>query len=108
MGHYYRVGAIAAMAAQATIAPVIPAQGAPVKVPFKTGVAIIQTLHESQKADRESVVKLTDVSPKGVEYRWQFVDVWNDGDTIRDSARTFVAAADLTHAARWRDFFQKG
>jgi len=99
MGHYY----IVAIAMSVTVTPLAVAQSA---VPFRTGAAIVQTLHNGS-ADRESIVSLFDVSPQGVEYRWTLRDVFNDRDTVRNSFKTFVRADDEAHAVRWREVFYK-
>lgn len=67
---------------------------------------MVQTLHEGS-VDRESVVVLREVSPRGVEYDWSLVEVWNSRDTVRDNFRTFVSLQDMAHSIRLRDAFDK-
>lgn len=75
-------------------------------IPFRTGADIVQTLHDAS-FDRESIVTLYDVSPRGVEYHWSLAEHWSGGDTIRNSYKTFVLADDEAHATRWREVFEK-
>ena len=81
------------------------AQSSPA-IPRVKGLALAQTLHIGG-VDRESVVSLSEVSTAGVRYSWSLVEVWPNGDTIRETHERFVSAADLDTATRWHEFYQR-
>jgi outer membrane protein OmpA-like peptidoglycan-associated protein len=65
----------------------------------------VQTLH-FDTLDRESVVTLAEVSPRGIKYRWSFLEVRPNGDTTHGVHDRFVSAADLDTATRWHDLYE--
>lgn len=75
-------------------------------IPRVKGLALAQTLHIGG-VDRESVVSLNDVSAAGVRYSWSLVEVWPNGDTIRETHERFVSAADLDTATRWHQYYER-
>lgn len=86
-------GAARATAQSVTISPV-------------KGLALVQTLHIGD-VDRESVVSLTDVSAAGIRYSWSLVEVWPNGDTIRENHQRLVSAADLDTSSRWHELYER-
>jgi len=81
-----------------------PGAQAPDAIPLTRNLALVQTLRIGD-AERESVVLLADVSPAGIRYRWSFVEVHANGDTVRDNYQRFVSSADLDTASRSDHYF---
>ena len=97
----------AALAALCLIAGISPAQSAAAAIPLARSLTLVQTLHEGA-AERESVVRLADVSPAGVRYEWSFLEVSGSGDTTRGKHERFVRTADLDTAPRWHQVYERG
>jgi outer membrane protein OmpA-like peptidoglycan-associated protein len=77
----------------------------PTTIPRVQNLALVQTLHVDG-VDRESVVTLSEVSPRGIRYHWSFLQVWPNGDTTRGAHERFVSAADLDTATRWHQTYE--
>ena len=78
----------------------------PPTIPRVQNLALTQTLHDEGKGDRESVVTLVEASPAGVKYRWSFLEVHTNGDTLRHTWERFVRSADLDTATRWKESYE--
>jgi outer membrane protein OmpA-like peptidoglycan-associated protein len=65
----------------------------------------IVTVLQFPEGDRESVVLLKSVSPKGVIYRWNFQQHAEGQDSSEQTVERFVSAADLAGAPRVNDVF---
>lgn len=81
------------------------AQSSPT-IPRVANLALVMTLHVDNEGDRESVVRLVEVSPAGIKYRWNFVEVHPNGDTLRAVHDRFVGAADLDTSSRWYSAYE--
>src|ERR1051325_4739487 len=89
-----------------TLASVAPLNAqSPPTIPRVHNLALTQTLHDEGKGDRESVVTLVETSPAGVKYRWSFLEVHTNGDTLRHTWERFVSSADLDTATRWKESY---
>ena len=103
-----RVHVIAAtLATLCLTAAIAPAQGSAPGIPLARSLTLVQTLHEGA-AERESVVRLADVSSTGVRYEWSFLEVSAAGDTSRGKHERLVRHADLDTAPRWHQIYQRG
>lgn len=98
---------LAALSALYFTAGIAAAQSAGPAIPLARSLTLVQTLHEGA-AERESVVRLADVSPAGVRYEWSFLEVSASGDTTRGKHERFVRTADLDTAPRWHQIYQRG
>ena len=81
------------------------AQASPT-IPRVQNLALVMTLHVDNEGDRESVVTLVDVSPTGIKYRWNFVEVHPNGDTLRAVHDRFVSSADLDTSTHWHEAYE--
>jgi outer membrane protein OmpA-like peptidoglycan-associated protein len=73
-------------------------------VPLMSGLVLL-SVYRFPEGDRENVVRVTDVSPEGVTYQWQFIQHPKSGDPFEDSWERFVRAADLASAPRLNTYF---
>ena len=89
------------------VARSVSAQPSAPTVPLARALTLVQTLREVG-ADRESVVRLAEVSPAGVRYEWSFLEVHASGDTARGTFKRFVRRADLDTAPRWHQYYEPG
>jgi outer membrane protein OmpA-like peptidoglycan-associated protein len=85
----------------------VSAQGAPPNIPLSRSLTLVQTLHDGD-ADRESVVRVAEVSPAGVRYEWNYLEVSGSRDTSRGRFERFVRSADLDTAPRWHQVYGPG
>ena len=97
------VGALAALCLATGVAS---AQGPAPTVPLARSLALVQTLRDGD-AERESVVTLADVSPAGVRYVWNFVEVHAPGDTSFGTHERLVRRADLDTAPRLHQIYRR-
>jgi outer membrane protein OmpA-like peptidoglycan-associated protein len=97
----------AAALASGLAASVARAQGSAPTVPLARSLTLVQTLREGD-TDRESVVRLADVSPAGVRYEWSYLEVRSAGDTAVGKHERFVRRADLDTAPRLHQVYQRG
>jgi outer membrane protein OmpA-like peptidoglycan-associated protein len=97
----------AALAMLCLIAGPASAQHPVPSIPLAPSLTLVQTLREGA-VERESVVRLADVSPAGVRYEWSFLEVSARGDTSRGSHGRFVRTADLDTAPRWHQIYDRG
>ena len=84
---------------------VLRAQSSPT-IPRVPNLTLAVTLHVDSKGDRESVVRLVEVSPAGIKYRWNFIEVHPAGDTVRGVHDRFVSAADLDTSTHWHEAYE--
>ena len=97
----------ACLAAAAPAAGTASAQGSAPSVPLARSLTLVQTLREGG-TDRESVVRLADVSPDGVRYAWSYLEVHSAGDSAVGKHERFVRRADLDTAPRLHQVYQRG
>ena len=102
-----RIHEIAATLATVCLTSIAPAQGSAPGIPLARSLTLVQTLHEGA-VERESVVRLADVSAAGVRYEWGYLEVSAGGDTTRGSHARFVRRADLDTAPRWHQIYARG
>jgi outer membrane protein OmpA-like peptidoglycan-associated protein len=106
-GAAHRIAGAAVLATLWLTAGIASAQGSAPTIPLARSLTLVQTLHEGA-AERESVVRLADVSDAGVRYEWSFLEVSASGDTTRGKHERFVRRADLDTAPRWHQLYQRG
>jgi outer membrane protein OmpA-like peptidoglycan-associated protein len=82
--------------------PVV-AQKSALPLPPVAGMSVVQTL-TMPEGDRESVHTVTDVTPKGLRWMWQFVEVHTNGDTLRRTHYYAELKQDLASAIRLRGY----
>ena len=97
----------ACLAAAAPSSGVASAQRTAPGVPLARSLTLVQTLREGD-TDRESVVRLAEVSPAGVRYQWTYLEARARGDTAVGKHERFVRRADLDTAPRWHQVYQRG
>jgi outer membrane protein OmpA-like peptidoglycan-associated protein len=107
VGPASRIAGSAVLAMLCLVPCAAPAQASAAGIPLARSLTLVQTLHE-RGADRESVVRLADVSTTGVRYEWSFVEVSAAGDTSRAKHERFVRRADLDTAPRWHQLYERG
>lgn len=73
------------------------------RITMPTGTTFVQTL-SAVGAERESLHRVRLASDSGLHYEWSFVEVHDNGDTLRATHRYFEAVADLATAYRIRFF----
>lgn len=83
-----------------------PPEHSSARISFVRGLTIVETLQFSG-GDRESVTTIEEATAAGVRYAWHFVEVRQDGDTIRGDFRRFVSATDLADAGRLYPIFER-
>lgn len=76
----------------------------PAGIPITRGMTITSALHFAG-GDRENVVTLADVAPRGVLYTWHMREHMHGGRSIRRAFRRFVSANDLARAPRLNEVF---
>jgi outer membrane protein OmpA-like peptidoglycan-associated protein len=104
-GHEARI-TIAAVLTALSLTAGVGAQGAAPAIPLARSLTLVQTLHEGA-VERESVVRIADVSATGVRYEWSFLEVSAGGDTSRGNHERFVRAADLDTAPRLHQIYAR-
>ncbi|MGH7527284.1 MAG: OmpA family protein [Gemmatimonadales bacterium] len=77
-----------------------------VSVPLVSGL-ILLSVHRFPDGDRENVVIVSDVSPDGVTYTWQFIQQEKSGDPFEESFERFVRATDFASAPRLNNLFTR-
>jgi outer membrane protein OmpA-like peptidoglycan-associated protein len=73
------------------------------RITLTTGATFVQTL-AAVGAERESLHRVRLASDSGLHYEWSFVEVHDNGDTLRSAHRYFESVADLATAHRIRFF----
>ena len=81
------------------VGPAALAQGHPITLPLPAGSVVVQTLSFTG-GDRESFLSLQEVSDKGSRYGWQFREVKQTGDTIREHYEFFEGMSDVVASVR--------
>jgi outer membrane protein OmpA-like peptidoglycan-associated protein len=85
------------------LAPGAAAQERAGRITMTTGATFVQTL-SAVGAERESLHRVRLAADSGLHYEWSFVEVHDNGDTLKSDHRYFEAVADLATAYRLRFF----
>ncbi|HET8624543.1 MAG TPA: OmpA family protein [Gemmatimonadales bacterium] len=101
MHRILRTGAVA------LLLPVAPglaaAQQEKLPLPLTNGAAIVEAL-AFQGGDRESVHHVREAGAGGLRFTWNFIEVHENGDTVKRAHRYFEAAVDVDSARRLKGF----
>jgi outer membrane protein OmpA-like peptidoglycan-associated protein len=73
-------------------------------VPLIAGL-VFKSVYRYPEGDREDVILVTDVSPTGVTYQWQFIQHPDSGASFEQSWERFVRSTDLDSSPRLNTYF---